>query len=161
MWAYGHHFRTENVDDGHMIQDFGVEVEFNESIQSSHHDQNLVRGALGYIIKIQDIIEVGFSSFQCVIFRCKWWDTFDQKNVKEDRDSRLICINSIKMWDEAKEPYVFPKHYNQVFFYSYVLDRVWWFVLRHEPRSKHIFENNSVIMPSKLEDNEGDHENIE
>jgi hypothetical protein len=22
----------------------------------------------------------------------------------------MICINSKKMWDEAKEPYVFPKH---------------------------------------------------
>ena len=31
--------------------------------------------------------------------------------------------------------------------------------MRHDPRSKHIFENSSVIMPSGLEDNEGDHEN--
>jgi hypothetical protein len=60
---------------------------------------------------------VDFSPFQCVIFRCKWWDTFDQSsNVKEYHDSGFICINSKKMWDENKEPYVFPKHYNQVFF---------------------------------------------
>jgi len=39
--------------------------------------------------------------------------------------------------------------------YSDVLDRDWCFILRHDPRSKHIFENNSVIMPSK-EDNQGD-----
>ena len=65
------------------------------------------------------------------------------------------------MWDEAKEPYVFPKHYNQVFFYPDVLDRDWWFVLRQDPRSKHIFENNNVIMPNEMEDNEGDHENRE
>jgi hypothetical protein len=67
----------------------------------------------------------------------------------------MLFINSKKMWDEAKETYVFPKHYNQVFFYPYVLDRDWRFVLRHNPRSKHIFENNNVIMPRK-EDNEGD-----
>ena len=90
---------------------------------------------------------------------CKWWDTFNRNNVKEDRDRWLIRINSRKMWDEAKEPYVFPKHYNQVIFYPYVLDRDWWFILRHDPGSKHIFENNSVIMPSELEDNEGDNEN--
>ena len=71
MWAYGHHFHTENVDDGHMTQDCGVEVKFNQSSQSSHRDQNLVRRMLGYIRKIQEIIEVEFSSFQCVIFRCK------------------------------------------------------------------------------------------
>ena len=162
MWAYGHHFHTQNADDGHMTQDHGVEVEFDQSSRASHCDQNLVRGTLGYVGKIREIIEMDFSSFQCVIFRCKWWDTFDQNNVKEYRDSRLICINSRKMWDETtKEPYILPKHCNQVFFYLDVLDRDWWFVLRHDPRSKHIFENNSVIMPSELEDNEGDHESRE
>ena len=112
MWAYGHHFRMENVDAGKITQYYGVEVEFDQSSRSSHRDQNLVRLTLGYIGKIQEIIEVDFSSFQCVIFRCKWWDAFDQNNVKEDRDSRMICIKSRKMWDEAKRPYVFPKHYN-------------------------------------------------
>ena len=159
MWAYGHHFRAENVDAGNITEDCGVEVEFDQSSRSSHRDQNLVRGMLGYIRKIQKIIEVYFSSFQRVIFRCKWWDTFDRNNVKEDHDSRLICINSRKMWDEAKEPYVFPKHCNHVFFYPDVLDRDWWFVLTHDPRSKHIFEKNSAIMPCELEDNGGDHEN--
>ena len=102
-----------------------MEVEFDQSSRSSHHDQNLVQGTLGYVEKIQEIIEVDFSSFQYVIFRCKWWDTFDWNNVKEDHDIRLICINSRKMWDEAKDPYVFPKHCNHVYFYPYVLDRDW------------------------------------
>ena len=48
-----------------------------------------------------------------------------------------------------------------MFFYPDVFDRDWWFVLRHDPRSKHIFENNIVVMPSELEDNQGDHENRE
>ena len=125
MWAYGHHFNTENVDAGNITQDYGVEVEFDHSSWSSHRDQNLVWGTLCYIGNIQEIIEVDFSSFQCVIFRCKWWDTFDQNNVKEDRDSKLICINSRKMWDEAKEPYVSPKHWKKLFFYPDVLDRDW------------------------------------
>ena len=59
------------------------------------------------------------------------------------------------MWDETKESYVFPKHCNMVFFYLDVLDSDWWFVLRHERRSKHIFANNSSILQTK-EDNEGD-----
>ena len=54
-----------------------------------------------------------------------------------------------------------PNIATRCFFYPDVLDRDWWFVLRHDPRSKHIFENNSVIMPIELEDNEGDHENRE
>ena len=86
MWAYGHHFCTENVDVGNITEEYGVEVTFNQSSQSSNRDQQLVRGTLGYVRKIQEIIEVDFSSFQCVIFMCKWWDTFDWNNVKEDRD---------------------------------------------------------------------------
>ena len=132
-------FRTKNADSRNITQDCGVEVEFDQSSRSSHRDQNLVWGTLGYVGKIQEIIEVDFSSFECVIFRLKWWDNFDWNNVKEDRDSRLICINSRKMWDEAKEPYVFPKQWNHVFVYPDVLDKDWCFVLRHEPRSKNIF----------------------
>ena len=90
-------FTQKNFDDGHMTQECGVEVEFDQSSHASYHDQNLVRGMFGYIGKIQEIIEVDFSSFQCVIVRCKWWDTFDRNNVKEDSDSRLICINSRNM----------------------------------------------------------------
>ena len=116
IWAYGHHFHTKNTDNGHMTQECGVEFEFDQSSRSSHHDQNLVRGTLGYVGKIQEIIEVDFSSFQCVIFRCKWWDTFDLNNVEEDGDSRLIFIKSKNMWDEAKEPHVSPNTTTRSFF---------------------------------------------
>ena len=58
-----------------------------------------------------------------------------------------MCINSRNMWDEIKDPYVFPKHYNRVFFYPDVLDRDWWFILRHKARYKHVFENNNVSTP--------------
>ena len=66
MWAYGHHFCTENADVGNITENCGVEVEFDQSSRSSHCDQNLVRGTLGYVRKIQVIIEVDLSSFQCV-----------------------------------------------------------------------------------------------
>ena len=81
--------------------------------------------------------------------------TFDKNNVKEDRDSGFICINSRNMSDEINDPYVFPKHFNQVLFYPYVLDEDWWFILRQKHKSKHVFKNNNVNMPTK-EDNEGD-----
>ena len=99
---------------------------------------------LGYVRKIQNIIQAEFSSFQCVIFRFKWWETFDKNNVKEDHDSRLICINSRNMFDESKDPYVFPKQCNQVLFYPNVLDRDWWFILRHDPRSN-MFLKTTVL----------------
>ena len=91
MWAYIHHFCTEDANDGHMTQDCGVEVEFDQSSHSSHCDENLVEGKLGYVGKIQEIMQVDFLSF-----KCKWWDTFDINNVKVDHDSGLICITSKK-----------------------------------------------------------------
>ena len=77
MWAYGHHFRIENVDAGNITKDCGVEAEFNQYSHASHCDQNLMQGTLDYVGNIQEIIHVDFSPFQFVIFRCKWWDTFD------------------------------------------------------------------------------------
>lgn len=47
MWAYGHHFHTKDVDDGHVTLDCVVEVEFNQYSCVSHHDQNLIEGKLG------------------------------------------------------------------------------------------------------------------
>ena len=66
MWAYGQHFRTENADAGNITQDCGVEVEFDQSSRSSHRDQQLVRGTLGYVRKIQEIIEVDFYYFRVI-----------------------------------------------------------------------------------------------
>lgn len=112
FWAYRHHFHTEDVDDGCMTQDCGVEVKFDQSSCASHENKNINQGALGYVGKIQDIVQVEFSLFQFVIFRCRLWDTFDQNNVKEEHDSTLIYINSRKMWHEVMEAYVLPKHCN-------------------------------------------------
>ena len=96
-------------------------------------------------------IRDNYHGLQGIILEFKSWLSYLHLNSK---GSRLIWINSKKTWDK-KEPYVYPNHYNEVFFYTYVLDRDWWFVLRHDPTSKHLFENNSVIMPSE-EDNLGD-----
>ena len=132
-------YATSDANDGCVTQDCGVEVKFEQSSSTSHCDRDLIGGMLGHVENIQEIIQVDFSSFQCVIFRCRWWDTFDRNNIKEHRNSGLICINSRKIWDGIKEPYIFPKHCNQVFLYPDVLDRDWWFILRDDPRSKHVF----------------------
>ena len=100
-------------------------------------------------------MKVDFPSFQCIIFRCKWWDNFDWNNVKEGHNSGLIHINSKKMLAETKEPYVFPKHYNQLCFHPDVLNKDWRFIWRHDPRFKHLYEKNNVVMPND-DDNQGD-----
>lgn len=46
-----------------MTQDYGVEVDFNQSSYASDRNQNLIQGMLGYVGKIQEINKVDFSSF--------------------------------------------------------------------------------------------------
>ena len=71
MWAYTYHFCTEDADDQHLTQDCGVGVEFDQSSRSNYCDENLIEGKLGYVGKIQEIMQVDFSSFQCAILKCK------------------------------------------------------------------------------------------
>ena len=52
MLAYGHNFFTEDIDDGCVTQDYGVEVKFNQYSHATHRDQNLIGGMLGYVKKI-------------------------------------------------------------------------------------------------------------
>lgn len=123
----------------------GGEVVFDQFSHASYHDHALMQGTLGYVGKIQEIVQVDFSSFQCVTFMCKWWDTFYRKYLSSlercgmELGRLMFSQNTATNW----------------LFYPDVLDRDWWFVWRHDPRSKHIFEKNSVVMPSK-EDNQGD-----
>ena len=60
MWAYGYNFCTEDVDDGHVSQEYRVEVEFNQSSHAIHRIRNLIRGMLDYAGKIHEIIQVDF-----------------------------------------------------------------------------------------------------
>jgi len=52
MWAYGHHFHMEDVNNGCRTQHCGVEIMFDKSSLASHRDQNLMHGTLGYAKRI-------------------------------------------------------------------------------------------------------------
>jgi len=54
MWAYGHHFQIEYVDDGYIAQACGVEVEFDQSSHAIHYDKILIEGKSSYVGKIQE-----------------------------------------------------------------------------------------------------------
>ena len=45
--------------------------------------------------------------------------------------------------------FMFSQTTTTMFFYPNVLDRNWWFILKRDLRSKHIFENKHVIIPRK------------
>jgi hypothetical protein len=97
---------------------------------------------------------VDFSSFQCVIFSCKWHDTFDWSNEKEDCDSGLVCIKSKKCGLKQRSLMFFQNTTTKCF-YPDMLNQDWWFILRHDLRLKCMFEKNNFIMSSE-EDNRHD-----
>lgn len=86
----------------------------------SHHDYNLINGNLYYNGNIWEIMQVDYTYVQCVNFRCKCWDTFDQNNVKEDYDRGIIYLSNKKMWDEKKVSPHFKEHYNHMMLFFFL-----------------------------------------
>lgn len=68
IWAYGHHFCTKDVNNGHVTLDCCVEVKLDQSSHASHCDQSLIKEKLDYIEKIQEIIQVDYLYFQYVTY---------------------------------------------------------------------------------------------
>ena len=87
MWAYVQHFRIEKIDHNRMIFDCGVMVDFDQRSHASTKDKNFIEGTLQYIKKIQQIIQLNYRPFQCVVFICKWFDTLDKRTILHDDNS--------------------------------------------------------------------------
>jgi len=134
MWAYGQHFRIEKIDHNRVTFDYGVMVNFHQAIHECKIDKNLIEGTLQHVGKIQQIIQLDYRSFQCVVFICKWFDTLDRRTILHDDNSEYYLINYIKYLAEDKEPYVLPQHCSQVCFYLYVEDETMQFVINIDPR---------------------------
>ena len=106
MWAYGQHFRKEKNYERRMIFDCGVMADFDQESHASLRDINLIQGKLKYVGKIQEIIQYDYRSFQCVIFKCKWFDTLNRRTILYDRPSDYFAINYTCILPNNKEPYI-------------------------------------------------------
>ena len=71
MWAYGQHFRIEKKDNNIKTFDYGVMVDFDQESHASTKDTNLIEGKIEYVGKIQEILQLNFRSFKCVVFKYK------------------------------------------------------------------------------------------
>ena len=106
MWAYGQHFRIENNDDKRVIFDYGVMANFDQGSHASLRDTNLIQGTLKYVGKIQEIIQLDYRSLQCVILKCKWFETLDRRTILHDRLSDYFAIDFTCILLDNKEPYI-------------------------------------------------------
>lgn len=97
---------------------------------------------LDYFGTIQDILKVGFRSFELYIFDVKWFKVImngPHATVRRDK-SGLIQVDSTKVWTDQQDTFVRPEHCEQVVFKADPKDPRWLFVVQVAPRSKQIYE---------------------
>lgn len=46
-------------------------VDFDQASRASTKDSYLIEGKIQYVGKIQEILQLNFRSFKCVVFKCK------------------------------------------------------------------------------------------
>ena len=99
---------------------------------------------LDYFGTIQDILKVGFRSFELFIFDVKWFKVITNgphATVRRDK-SGLIQVDSTKVWTDQRDTFVRPEHCEQVVFKADPKDPRWLFVVQVAPRrSKQICED--------------------
>ena len=98
---------------------------------------------LDYFGTIQDILKVGFRSFELFIFDVKWFKVITNgphATVRRDK-SGLIQVDSTKVWTDQRDTFVRPEHCEQVVFKADPKDPRWLFVVQVSPCIKQICED--------------------
>lgn len=91
---------------------------FDQVSCASTKDTNLIEGKIQYVGKIQEIIQWNFKSFKYVVFKCNRFKGFvNRRTILHDIPSGYYAIESTRYLPQKKEPYVLPKHCNQIFFF--------------------------------------------
>jgi hypothetical protein len=143
MWAYGQHFRVENVDKHRATLDCGIMASFKQQSRASARDLNLLDGELDYVGKIQDILEVNLRSFTIILFHVQWFQVIQRgpnRTVRRDPNG-FYAIDSSKLLRKNEDPFALPQHCEQIFFHPDILDDKWLYVVHVTPRGRRAFEN--------------------
>lgn len=91
---------------------------------------------------IQDILKVGFRSFELFIFDVKWFKVITNRpHATLCRDkSGLIQVDFTKVWTDQRDTFVRPQHCEQVVLKEDPKDPCWLFVAQVDPYNKQICE---------------------
>ena len=147
MWIDGSHFRIEKIDRTRMTQDCGIVASFKQQSRATVTDRNVIGDELMYVGKLQEIIEVDYRCFSTVLFRVAWFKSIyrgPNATIRLER-SGFYAVDSSRLVSSTEEPYIFPRHCEQCFFYTDGSEPTWLHVVHAKPRSKRIFQANSVL----------------
>ena len=118
MWAYGHHYRVERVDNKRRTYDCGIMANFQQESRSSARDPNVVSDDLDYVGTLQHIYEVDYeTNGKYFIFDVKWFKVIyrgSNATIRND-NSKFFQIDSTKCISmDSHDTLVLPRHCEQV-----------------------------------------------
>lgn len=116
IWAYGYHFRPDNEEDrSHVTYDAGVAAIISQVCQSSSSDPNPVVAALKYVGVVKKIAEINYGTVKYNVMKCSWirpdWEGNPTMRVDEDG---FCSVKFRARQVPAIEPYILPRHAQQV-----------------------------------------------
>ncbi|MCO5608538.1 hypothetical protein L7F22_062749 [Adiantum nelumboides] len=143
MWAYGQHLRIKAIDVMRLTQDSSVVASFEQLSRASSRDTNLVDSELGYVGTIVGIYEISYRIFKQVILKVDWFGAEYKGNSATMRrePSKFWYVDSSKLMQATREPYILPAHVEQAFFYKNPDSHPWWQVVHVQPRGRQLFDS--------------------
>ena len=117
MWAYGNHYRTEDLGIGNpfVTYDSGVACVASTLCQASSTDQRPVEANLMYVGILRRIIQVNYAFKKINLMECSWIKPNVTGNAtirKDEHGFWLIKKNAFQ--GPRAEPYILPVHASQV-----------------------------------------------
>lgn len=143
MWAYGNHYRIESIDNRRVTMDSVIVASFKQQSRASVRDANVIGDELTYIGVLEDILGVNYRIFKTIIFKVRWFQTTyrgSNATIRKEENG-FYAVDSTKVLGGHDEPFVFPRHCQQAFFFADVVEQNWLTVVHVNPRRKPIFQD--------------------
>lgn len=116
MWAYGYHFRSEDVNGGAYVSfDAGVAAIINQTCRSSRADRHPVEAELLYVGVVEDILRVDYGHLHINVLKCSWVKPHLEgvPTIRRDEDG-FWSVKYRSRQPPGVEPYLMPVHARQV-----------------------------------------------
>lgn len=124
MWAYGNHFRAEDITIGntHEGYDSGVAAIVSTECQASTADRRLVQANLKYVGVLRNIIQVNYVSLKVNVMECSWIrpNVTGNATMKTDEHGFSLVKRDAFQGPRA-EKYILPAHASQVTIHIYLV----------------------------------------
>ena len=141
MHAFGNHYRVLSSERPRKTCDSGVAVTFTQLCRNSTRDGNQMNAGLEYVRHIEEISELNYRRHCLVVLVCDFVKANYRGNdatIKKDKWGFILANYSRRYGTICRDNFVFPRHCEQVFYFTARESPGWRVVLRKEVRGKRI-----------------------